>query len=224
MFNDKQLTEQQTKALDAAMARPPVKVKCRELPSRRDKMNFKKGADVIVSLGNNNTRTGKFVERRANNKLAISFSDFVELVEEFDEIVVRGYTPIDDEVTEKWCAEESPKIVELIQRSMSLMFPGYPYRLKIEDGSIDMDGFSLMPATLRVNSIARVREFPGYQLVSWKHHPATRFEPEDATDTVVSEHRTAMSAAEALIKISVANHIDRWFESESESQYAEEWE
>jgi hypothetical protein len=178
-------------------------------------MIFNSGADVIVGF-----RPGKFV-RMNETKTTVSFGDFTE---EFDNNQVRGYAPIDDEVTEKWCEAESPKIVELIKRSMSLLFPDYRYQLTIEDGTIEMDGFSLMPATLRVNSIARVREIPGYQLISWKHHPATRFEPEDATDTVVSEHRTAMGAAEALIKITVANHIERWFESEFESQYAAEWE
>jgi hypothetical protein len=34
---DRELTEEEAKALDAALARPPVKVDARPLPSRRDK-------------------------------------------------------------------------------------------------------------------------------------------------------------------------------------------
>lgn len=186
-------------------------------------MRFKKDDDVIVRLEDKSTRTGKFVKMNGK-KMVVAF-EFPPLSEvEFESIQVREYEPIDDEVTDAWCKMETPNIVEIIQRGMESIFPGCPYQLKTQDGSIEMDGFSLEPATLRVEAIAGVREVPGFQLVSWKYHYATRTEPEDVTDTPVSDHRTSLSAAAALMKISIANHVDRWFESESEARYAESLE
>lgn len=185
-------------------------------------MRFKKGDDVIVRLEDKSTRTGKFVKMN-DKKMVVAF-EFPPLEEEFESIRVREYEPIDDEVTDAWCKMEAPKIVKIIKKGMECIFPGYLYRLSTEDGSIEMDGFSLEPATLRVETIATSREVPGFQLVEWKCYPATRTEPEDVCDNVVSDHRTSLSAAAALMKIAIANHVDRWFESESEARFAEEQE
>lgn len=179
-------------------------------------MRFNKGDDVIVAIQAGYDRPGKFIEVH-ENKLVVCFGDpqYDEQCD-YDPVKVRKYQPIDDEVTDAWCKAEAPKIVDIIQRALKSMFPGYSYRLTTEDGSIELDGYSLMPATLRINSIGCVREVPGFQLVSWTHHPSTRHEPEDVTDTVVSEHRSALNAAEALIRIAINNYINHWFVGESE--------
>lgn len=180
-------------------------------------MQFSQGQDIIVNVEGYN-QTGKFVEEKDDKYLV----DFFGVIEPVEKTKVQRYEPISFEAVEEWSNTASNDVVDIIKDAMESCFPGYPYQLKQEDNSVIMDGFSLEPAILRVNSIACVREFPGYELISWTRHYATREEPEDVTDKVVSEHRTALSAAGALMKIAIANYIDRWIESVQESQLSEE--
>jgi hypothetical protein len=180
-------------------------------------MQFKKDDDVIVRLKDRSSRIGKFIEEKYGRFL-IDFHHSTYLADKID---VRRFTPIDDEVTDEWCKQQAPEIVATIKKCMSTMFPTYKFQLKTEDGSIEMDGVSLMPSTLRVESISGVLEVPGFQLVDWKYYPATRSEPEDAVEIPISEHRNAASAALALIKLSIGNHLDHWFQSEDEQKLAE---
>lgn len=181
-------------------------------------MKFQKNDDVIVRSKDGSSRTGKFIEEQ-NGRFLIDFHHSTYLAEKLD---VRRFKPIDDEVTDEWCKQQALKVVATIEKCMSTIFPTYKFQLKTEDGSIEMDGVSLMPSTLRVESISGVLEVPGFQLVDWKHYPATRSEPEDAVEIPISEHRTAASAALALMKFTIGNHLDHWFQSEDEQKLAEQ--
>ena len=55
-FNDRELTQAQAEALDAASSRPPVNVKTRELPSRK-----KQATGEIEQLREDNERLRKLL-------------------------------------------------------------------------------------------------------------------------------------------------------------------
>jgi len=183
-------------------------------------MRFQAGDTVIVTLEDKSTRSGRFSHEH-ENRYVVEF-DFGG-IESFDPINVRRYSPIDDETTDEWCRTEAPKVVDLIHKAMTSILPGYKYNLQVTDGNtVEMNGISLMPATIKVESIVGVKEFPGWQLVDWKFHHATQWEPEDVSDIPISDHRNSWGAASALIKYALAKHVDQWFEAEGEAQaYAE---
>lgn len=178
---------------------------------------FKQGDSVIVFQDNMLRMPGTFSHYfdESQEKAVVNYSHSSQT---FPTNQIYRFDPIDDEERDQWCAEEAPKIVEIIKQAMEAMFPGYNYTLEIREDFVELDGISLIPHTIQQRSIGRVKEFPGWQLTDWKVYAATQWEPEDIVDQPVSEHRSSFDAARALINYALANHVNRWFEATGEAR------
>lgn len=139
-----------------------------------------------------------------------------------DRTEFKQYEPITDDDAQKFFAVQKEFITDSIKRFFESVLPNFPYQLQVDESDINLDGVSLLPTTIEVPSIGRIKEFPGFQLTDWKYHFATRDFPEDVSDIPVSEHRSPQEAASALVQYVLAKHAANWFEQEAEAAFYRE--
>lgn len=123
---------------------------------------------------------------------------------------IRKYIPCLD--IEDQFSSEILVIVDMIQSTWKSIFKNQEIKIQTSNDSIEFEGFSISPCTYRSRTLTGVREFLGYELIEWKHQPATRDEPENIYDHPIAKCRTKVQAVSKLIKLVIGNQIDNYLE------------
>jgi len=185
---------------------------------------FREGNPVLVGAESGNKIPGIF-RGEQDGQYIVEIHSGIDGIKEFSKENVFRYEPVSDEALWEWSNKEAPKVAEILQRAFAALHPNVAYQLKmntptsLEDWtSIHLDGVSLLPVQVQVTCIGCIREFPAFQLTDWKHHYATRWEPEDVEDIPISTHRNSGDAASALMQYVLALKVRHWFQADGEAQ------
>lgn len=95
-----------------------------------------------------------------------------------------------------------------------------------EDLSIRLVGssFTIDLVEKEIVSIVKRADRPAWQLTYWKHHWATRWEPEDYEDVPIESYFGHWQAASAAVVAVFRENVEGWFEAEGEARMMKEME
>lgn len=80
----------------------------------------------------------------------------------------------------------------------------------------------IVPGVFEAKSILRTNEFPGYTVLTYKHHHATRWEPEDCEDIELATVRGEAQAAQEALKQLWLIESGNYWDGVGDSEYAAE--
>ena len=180
---------------------------------------MKPGQKVKVARFDNNWQEGTFLSMDEQQTCQIEFGKpglIGHRIENLNRMAIREFRPleyVDGEcpALDKMAQENMPFVIESLTKTLQDLLPNETFI--IEEGIVYAyhRAISLQPVVVETRSIGAFIEHPGWSVTVWKHHPATRHEPEDISDSTVGEFLHYGQAVQKLVEtLFLLKSTDYW--------------
>lgn len=125
-----------------------------------------------------------------------------------------------DDALSAFFIEHAPAIVARLNQAIEVFFKAEDrpvVHFSVSEPMIQIDGMTIeiCPGVHEQVSIGGRRRFPAFDIITYKHHPATHLEPDDVESIHLGSARNPWKAAEVALTewFKIASSV--WFETAS---------
>jgi hypothetical protein len=136
----------------------------------------------------------------------------------YDRSDIKEFVPLDEEVAEATHQKELQSAFVMAQEAFADLMPNE--KVEIKDNCLSCMGVTLDPVIHEKETIARFVEVAAWQVNIWKHHPATRWEPEDYSDCPVGSPTNYQCAVQLFVLTVFKLKADCYWDAKADEAFA----